>query len=401
MHTNGMLDIRRALFFEGLTREEESLACLFLLFRLLQQSNQFLFRNPATGLTIVESALMLEIDGRAPISAYELTNLFSVDQSTMSRNLSKLQKKGLIKQSASPLDGRQKIISTAHKGSKIMEKHDDLSNRIVTTYLAGLEQGQAAKIVEFFKRFSNDFKISEGVVRRGEHPIRAEMRRLAFLLGVTRNENFVSSELSMLSWHVLSEIFLQGEVPLDSFANQLKIPKSSLLQLISRFEAAHYISKRAGEHDGRTLHVSCTEVGTEALRVVLRNGVDFFKTNLTVDTKKQIDPCLPLVQKLIGKDCVGDNFLGAESTFGPIKGAKRLAQARAFLVTKAVEQNQVDLLHYEIASPHNLVMGLFHNNCLCGVSEYRDGILLHEAYDPKGMKFRVEFVQNTLESQFF
>ena len=66
---------------------------LHRLLRLLQQKNRFISKDLEMELGIVESIIMLELDGDPSRTASDLVALFDLDKSTISRHLKALQQK--------------------------------------------------------------------------------------------------------------------------------------------------------------------------------------------------------------------------------------------------------------------------------------------------------------------
>ena len=68
----------------------------FRLFRRVQQRNRFITTDQDTGLTLVESFVLLEVDTEPQCNAQHLAVLLGINKGTASRVLAKLQSDGFV-----------------------------------------------------------------------------------------------------------------------------------------------------------------------------------------------------------------------------------------------------------------------------------------------------------------
>lgn len=365
-----MIDERANILFDGLDDKDQCLCRFFLLLRLLQQSNQFVFKHPATGLTVMESSLLLEIDGRTPITTQTLANLFEVKQSTMTRNLDKLTSKGLIRRTTSSIDSRSKTISVTPKGKEILKKHDKLANEIIEKYEKRVSKKWLLKLSDVFNKAADGFKILPPAVRQGEHPVRSAMRRLSFLLGITRSAGFMGSTLSALNWQILSEIFLRGEIQsIKEFSHTISIPQANIIQLISRLEQSGLIIKQISRDDQRKTSFACSDKGIIAIKKIISSAVNKLKTLCSHQTQEEIQDILPHLELMVGKTPFGDMLISNKLSIVSMHGVRQLNQARRFIFQFASSKPNLTLEQHEFASPSNKVFGILRDTTLRGIIE--------------------------------
>lgn len=370
----GFLDPRETILRKRLKDSQIPLVHLHLLLRLLQRSNQFIFRNPATNLTNLESMLLIQIDSTDDLTAKALTEIFKVDQSTISRNLKSAESKGYIEQTYL---GRSKILRLTKIGKKLLTIHDTHANKIVRSYLARSSKKELDNLALFFRDFCDDLGIPAGKIRNNEHPVRCEMRRIALGLGLTRSENYFSSPLTMLGWHVLSEIFLRGEVSsISHLANTLSIPSLNLTQLISRLDKSGFIQKLPSS--GRETIFICSDSGIEALKVVLNNSLKLFCDKLSRSTLLRVEKSLDTIKRLTLSNHLGDKKLG-ELYFRQFTGKQDLSLARSAIVKWYYKKNRLSDLHHEIAGPSSLVIGVLRNEKIIGIIDSSSSKIIHLA----------------------
>lgn len=318
----------------------------------------------------MESSLLLEIDGRAPITTQTLAVLFEVKQSTMTRNLDKLSKKGLIKRTISITDTRSKAISVTPKGKNLLNKHDKLANHIIDKYEERVGRKWLLKLSEVFNMAADSFNILPAARRAGEHPVRSAMRRLSFLLGITRSAGFMGSSLSALNWQILSEVFFRGEIQsIKEFSHAISIPQANIIQLISRLEKSGLITKQISREDQRKTSFLCSDKGITAIQKIIYFAVNKIKILCSQKIQEEIIQILPHLELMVGKSPFGDKLVNNELSIVYMQGVKQLSQARKFIFQFAQSKPNIILEQHEFASPNNKVFGVLRGTTLKGVIE--------------------------------
>jgi DNA-binding MarR family transcriptional regulator/GNAT superfamily N-acetyltransferase len=101
-----------------------------------------------TGLPLGHARVLFEIGRLAPIEMQALRSYLGLDAGYLSRTLSSLEKGGLIRLTASKIDGRARVVALTPKGKKRIETLDDRSDDKVAGWFERLDAEQTGRLLD-------------------------------------------------------------------------------------------------------------------------------------------------------------------------------------------------------------------------------------------------------------
>lgn len=116
--------------------------------------NLGLFRRRA-GLSFGQRHILYYIDSRSGLSIQELAALLYVDQSTMSRNIKKLEQAGLVETYQDETDKRRKLITLSVQGEKLLAEATESINNTISNISEILNANEIETIIDSVRKYSN------------------------------------------------------------------------------------------------------------------------------------------------------------------------------------------------------------------------------------------------------
>ncbi len=116
--------------------------------------NLGLFRRRA-GLSFGQRHILHYIDSRSGLSIQELAALLYVDQSTMSRNIKKLELAGLVETYQDETDKRRKLITLSVQGEKLLAEATESINNTISNISEILNANEIETIIDSVRKYSN------------------------------------------------------------------------------------------------------------------------------------------------------------------------------------------------------------------------------------------------------
>lgn len=116
--------------------------------------NLGLFRRRA-GLSFGQRHILHYIDSRSGLSIQELAALLYVDQSTMSRNIKKLELAGLVETYQDETDKRRKLITLSVQGEKLLAEATESINNTISNISEILSANEIETIIDSVRKYSN------------------------------------------------------------------------------------------------------------------------------------------------------------------------------------------------------------------------------------------------------
>lgn len=116
--------------------------------------NLGLFKRRA-GLSFGQRHILHYIDSRSGLSIQELAALLYVDQSTMSRNIKKLELAGLVETYQDETDKRRKLITLSVQGEKLLAEATESINNTISNISEILNANEIETIIDSVRKYSN------------------------------------------------------------------------------------------------------------------------------------------------------------------------------------------------------------------------------------------------------
>ena len=100
--------------------------------------------------------LLVRVERRGPLAIGELAELSGRDYSTVSRQVAKLEKLGLVTRVAAPGDSRVTHAKITQKGNSITRALDKAREQLMTALLAEWDQQDVAELARLLRKFADD-----------------------------------------------------------------------------------------------------------------------------------------------------------------------------------------------------------------------------------------------------
>ena len=111
---------------------------------------------------------LLAIDAYPGIRAKEIRTLFPRPQNTISRAVSLLERRGLIRQRTSADDGREKPLWTTRRGARLLGEIREVSRRRQEELFGGLTSAERATFLRLATKLADNEQLRESAVMDGE-----------------------------------------------------------------------------------------------------------------------------------------------------------------------------------------------------------------------------------------
>ena len=109
-----------------------------------------------------EARVLFELGQRPGRRAAEAGQVLGLDRGYLSRLVTALVKKGLVRKSPDPSDSRARLLRLTEKGEAVVDRLDSHSDRMVASLLTGLSPAQRTELVESMSRISELLRKNKG-----------------------------------------------------------------------------------------------------------------------------------------------------------------------------------------------------------------------------------------------
>ena len=274
---------------------------IFYLIREWQISNRFIVIDVGTDLTVWESTFLLEIDSEEHCSAKDLSQMFDLDKSTVSRRLSGIEEKGYLRTEISKEDSRVRRLVVSGKGKSYLRRYARIVHGIMEDQFKDFTDDEKKRFLEYCIHFNDRCGVSVRRLQSSEDdPIRIEMRRFVRSLGVMKL-GFMGSDLSNSQWHVLCDIYFgQAGESVQSIASSFHAPLSSLSNMLKLLEKKGYVVRAQSDTDSRRLSLAVTSEGEKALLSIEDAGSALVQNALGDLRDEELEDYVKLLIKVSG-----------------------------------------------------------------------------------------------------
>jgi DNA-binding MarR family transcriptional regulator len=115
------------------------------------------------GLSLSQSSALIDISRFNELRVYELVDLLHLEKSSVSRLISVLEERRLIKVKDNPSDGRSKILTLTEAGRRAVNQINEISNRSLLELFEKLDAKEQKLIAAAFEKIASAVdQIEEG-----------------------------------------------------------------------------------------------------------------------------------------------------------------------------------------------------------------------------------------------
>lgn len=233
---------------------EQILDCLFK----LQKNNQCISES-----TFAKDTLLILLSAYKELNLSELTSLTNCQQSYISQIVKKLLKDKSIKVRYDKNDLRYRYYCLTANGKRIVNELDEISNLTLNQILDKLNKIEIKKLTSYISKLNDYASIAKQICRNEEHPFRAEQRRLAALIGVTR-KNIFNLDISSTKFSILRIIHkYNGLLTIKNIAEELGLLPSQVSNILKEYYDLQYISYIDNPYDSRSKLILLNKLGVK------------------------------------------------------------------------------------------------------------------------------------------
>ena len=326
------------------------------LFRLLQQRNRYVHREPTTNLSLLDAHILTELDAFPGITQTELLKILEVSQTSLSLVCAELEQQGLLTRERHAQDKRIVKYALTKQGKKIVDESDIVTDNTFAKFGKLISQKERDELVAFFKTLSDGTGQLPGKLRAGETTFRLQQRRLTRALGLLHSQVF-GSAFSVTEWQVLAEIGLySGAIFAKDIEQRLGIPASTLTFILRRLEKVPYVERQSFETDTRKKVLLITAAGQKALNEIESNAAKRIQKglqNVSAQKKKQ---WLKILASYSLGELADTNNIADTITFHIALTPEQKTLIRSYLITQNVTEGTVSFLPATIAGVQQLTV---------------------------------------------
>ena len=342
---------------------------IFLLLPSVQQQNRFAARAHDTNLSLAESHLLVEIDLNRGTTARELVRIIGIEKSLLSRILSGLERKNMIRRCEATKDRRTKALELTARGKEVLSEFDVNANRSISALAVRLSQDSQQQFLRFIARFSDCLGVTPALARPSDHPFRPEIRRLTRAFSLLGRTVFGVRGFTSLEWHLLLAL-LEASIPLRAadLAERYSVPANTISAALHNLARRGLISRERQECDRRVFLLAITEAGKKALKTIetaacarIADGLEGFSDQEAMDYAR-------LFRELSGGE-VKEEVLRPRLSVRSLREQDRPA-ARAMLIEALVHSKRHLQAPERLVAADNRVFVLFAEQDPKGVCEF-------------------------------
>jgi DNA-binding MarR family transcriptional regulator len=336
--------------------ESDPERAIYRLFRLVQQRNRYVQKEPTTNLSLLEAHILTEIDAKPGVKQKELLEMFHVSQASLSLAGSELEKRGLLLRVASEDDKREINYRLTVPGKRVVKESDLVTDRTFTALSKELSQDERKELVNLLRSVADGLGEIKQDQRRNEDSFRLHQRRVTRALGLLKSKVY-GSQYSPLEWQVLSEVALHsGSVIAKDLGERLGVKRSTLTIVIARLRKAKLIAYKRLALDNRSKVLHVTQDGEKAIDGIEKFATQKLKLALKTFSLQQKRRWIKVLSVYALGELAESKSQSDEVTFHVALTEEQKSAARSFIVKQAVSENFTQHLPCRIASPEQLTV---------------------------------------------
>lgn len=299
--------------------------------RRLQRSNKSIGSVLNSDISLNDSILLIECQASKEITGSELSKSMCLNKSTISRMIEKLGNQGYLEYKKSAEDLRVSKISITPRAEKLIADIDSHFNKALQVLCESLSAQKLTQLVNCLHKICDQASISPGSTRQGEHIFRNCQRRLAKLIG-TPNNQLIGNKISILDWHILSEINENETKSSNSdLVERLAINKSVISLSLKKIKKNGLISVKK---NNKINEISLTKQGIKYLSEIKQNAASHL---LPYCAGTELEKILPIFEMIV-KDLGNNSWrIDSESILHEVTDNVEKTRLRSISLTRLVE----------------------------------------------------------------
>lgn len=322
--------------------------------------------------SLVETHIFVELDHNSTLPAKALAQMLQIDKTTLSRILSKMERKGFLHSLPSHNDKRSRKLNLTDKGKTILKEIDIAGNSLIETLAQSLNSKEREEFHLLLKTFADGLRAAPGTRRSQDHYLRSELRRLARCFGMLGARATVSN-LNSTQEYILSTLLENSSeegIEISKLADYLSIELSTLSHSLAKLENSALIYLKPDRDDARKKRCTITTAGERELLKREKDVAALIQTGLEKLPLKNQKRLLELLQRY----AAGDTAATSESqSMRPnlviLTNDRQRNVARNFVVQQLVHEGRQSELMEKVYSSEGYAVAFFDNENILGACE--------------------------------
>ena len=320
---------------------------------------------------ISEAHLLLQLDTEPESTAKDLAEALSLDKSTISREINRAIKNGLLRQRTSSQDRRAKKLSITPKAKKLLGQLDSSQAEILRECFRELHDKDEQSLAELLRLLADGLGAQSLAMRPEDHPVTVENRRLSRVMGMLGNA-MGDSSFSISEVHILLTLSKAKEnLGAREILDKVPFEPSTLSRKLRRLEAEKWILRRTSRKDARCSSLSLSAKGRRALLAYEESVSKQIGSALEACSSEQIQNYIRILRSISTEASTTSNTiqLQQEVEVRILSTEEERQSARAFLVQQLVRRNLQHTIGCQIFPDKNLSATLLVDKKLRGVCD--------------------------------
>lgn len=348
--------------------------------RLISLLKGFPAGQASTELSFSEGLVLYIIESQEDKNIKELSNFLRLERSWVSRIVSGLEKRRLVKTSADDSDKRSKKIRISQHGREALRQLNAARKAVVEENLRSLLPAEQERLTGFLRRLADGLGAPGYLSSTQSHPVDAEIARISWEIGIV-SDDVLGTGMGVTQYQLLYALVnKQSEsVSASELYQIMPFDMSTVSRAVAALAEAGLLHKRSASCDRRSFSLTLTAEGRatwkkycrqaaekmrQALKDLRANDLQAFANLLEKTTKDTpMRPGAALSKKVEIKSVperqldATDRELRTEVSLSLGKGKQRFALAANDVVKGVIDLRQTegsDKLEAISCAAHNI-----------------------------------------------
>lgn len=326
----------------------ESALTFHRLARRIQQLNKFVGPDIDSGLTPLESHVLIELHAHTGCSTKELSDLLMVEPSICTRVVQKFIKKGWAFFKAHANNSKAKGVCLSKNGVAFCKSIDKPADAIVEQLAASISTSDFNLLVEFLETLADTEGIPRSNQPPGEHKYRVQQRRVTRLFGLLGNKAW-NTEFSSSEYQILAVCsFAEYGPRISELAELLSLKSNTVAETVSKLSVERLVERHADPVDSRASVVVSTKLGKTRFFAAERLAAECFIATLSQYSDPEVSRILSILRTFAGTSDPMLPFLLPSLSIREVKAVDEIARCRGFIARTFVNNDEELLIPAEL-----------------------------------------------------
>ena len=252
-------------------------------------------------MTYTEGLVLHVVESLPERNVKELAGVLKLERSWVSRIITELEKRKIVKAIESPADKRSKQICLTASGSKISRELNEFRRSVMEEVASVLNPAEQIRLGALLRLMADGLAVPQYASRAETHPIEAEIVRISWGIGVV-GENFLQSKMNVTQYQMLFAIVDKAKRREAVFGSDLfsfmPFDMSTISRTLVRFVKEGLLERSRAEHDKRNFPVRPTAKGWAKFRELERAAKSLLQHALAAWSSQDLEDLAALLGRI-------------------------------------------------------------------------------------------------------